>query len=150
MADIGFYHLTRTPLERALPQLMQKVVDSGARAVIRTGPGGRAEDVSLMLWTADPASFLPNGTERDGDAAEQPLWITPGEENPNGAEILVLVDGAEAFGLDSFRRCLDIFDGRDDASLAAARERWVRCRDAGHDLTYWQQGQRGGWERKTQ
>ena len=148
MAEIGFYHLSRTPLERALPQLMQKVLDSGARAVIRTESGERAEVLSNLLWTAEQGSFLPHGTARDGDAPEQPLWITPDDENPNGAAILVLVDGVEAADLDGFERCLDLFDGRSAASVSAARQRWARCRDAGHALTYWQQTPRGGWEKK--
>ncbi len=148
MTDIGFYHLSRTPLEQALPQLMQKVLDSGARAVIRTESGERAEFLSNLLWTADQGSFLAHGTARDGDAEEQPLWITPDEENPNSAGILVLVDGAEASDLAGFERCLDLFDGRNAASLSAARRRWAQCRDAGHSLTYWQQTPRGGWEKK--
>ncbi|MEK9645835.1 MAG: DNA polymerase III subunit chi, partial [Alphaproteobacteria bacterium] len=100
MTDISFYHLVHTPLERALPKLMEKVLESGARAVVRTGSSERAEAVSGALWTFDPASFLPHGTARDGSPEEQPIWITPDDENPNGANILVLTDGMQASGFD--------------------------------------------------
>ena len=148
MTEISFYHLLHTPLERALPKLVEKVLESGARAVIRTGSAERAEALSSALWTFDQDSFVPHGTVRDGNAAQQPVWITPDEENPNGADILVLTDGAAAAEIGGFRRCLEMFDGRDESAVAAARQRWADYKATDHELTYWQQTERGGWEKK--
>lgn len=148
MTDISFYHLIHTPLERALPKLIEKVLGSGARALVRTGSAERAEAVGAALWTYDPASFLPHGTARDGNAADQPVWITPDDENPNGATILVLTDGMNSTRIASYDRCLEMFDGRDAAAVAAARERWTGYKAEGHGLTYWQQTEAGGWEKK--
>ena len=77
MTEISFYHLLHTPLERALPRLMEKVLESGARAVIRTGSAQRAEALSDVLWTFEQNSFLPHGTATDGSPDKQPVWITP-------------------------------------------------------------------------
>ena len=66
---------------------------------------------------------------------------------PNGARFLFLLDGAESARLDLFDRVLDLFDGNDEAALAAARRRWGAAKAAGHALSYWQQGPRG-WEKK--
>ena len=148
MTDIGFYHLTRTGLDRALPKLLEKVLASGARAVVVTGSAERVEQLSTVLWTYDPASFLPHGTARDGEASVQPIWLTDHPENPNGAGIVVLTEGATVPDLDTYQRCLDLFDGRDEAAVAEARTRWTAARAAGHAVTYWQQNERGGWERK--
>ena len=148
MTEVSFYHLLHTPLDRALPKLIQKVLESGARAVIRTGSAERAEALSSVLWTFDQNSFLPHGTARDGNADRQPVWITPDDENPNGADILVLTDGATAGEITAWRRCLEMFDGRDDAAVAEARRRWSDYRAADHVLTYWQQTERGGWEKQ--
>ena len=148
MTEISFYHLLHTPLERALPKLIEKVLESGARAVIRTGSTERAEALSSELWTFDQDSFVPHGTARDGNAPLQPVWITPDEENPNGADILVLTDGAESAEVASYRRGLEMFDGRDEAAVADARRRWTAYKDAAHELTYWQQAEGGGWEKK--
>lgn len=148
MTEISFYHLLHTPLERALPKLVEKVLDSGARAVIRTGSPERAEMLSNALWTFDQASFVPHGTARDGNAAEQPVWITPEHENPNGADILILTDGAATPDFDGYRRCLEMFDGRDEDAVADARRRWLDYKSGDHDLTYWQQTEQGGWEKK--
>lgn len=148
MTEVSFYHLLHTPLERALPKLIEKVLESGARAVIRTGSAERAEALNSVLWTYDQDSFLPHGTARDGNAEEQPVWITPEDENPNGADILVLTDGAVAADISGYRRCLEMFDGRDETAVTDARRRWTDYKAANHALTYWQQTERGGWEKK--
>jgi DNA polymerase-3 subunit chi len=148
MTDIGFYHLTRTPLERALPRLLEKVVETGARAVVIAGSSDRVEALNSVLWTYDQGSFLPHGSARDGDAQEQPIWLTTADENPNGATVLVLAEGAQSAAVGTYARCLDMFDGNDANAVAAARERWRAYAAAGHVLTYWQQNVRGGWEKK--
>ncbi len=148
MTDIGFYHLTRSPLERALPRLLAKAHASGARVVVMAGSAERVEALDQMLWTHDPASFLPHGSARDGDVEAQPIYLTTEEENPNAATLLVCADGVEPGFLATFARCLDLCDGNDEEAVAAARARWTRLKDAGHDLTYWQQTAQGGWEKK--
>ena len=150
MAEVGFYHLLRTPLERALPKLLEKAVARGMRAVVATGSDERAEHLSGALWTYDPASFLPHGTAADGDPAGQPIYIADHVTNPNGAGVLVLTDGAEMGKSDAFERVIDMFDGRDEAAVAAARKRWQTMKAEGHSLTYWQQTDGGGWEQKAQ
>jgi len=149
MTDIGFYHLTGTPLERALPKLLEKVLESGKRAVVMAGSEERVEALTAMLWTYRQDSFLPHGSARDANPEAQPVWLTAREENPNGASILVLCDGAGSGGIAGFERCLEIFDGRDEAALAEARRRWKSYREAGHDVVYHQQTETGGWEQKT-
>lgn len=149
MTDVGFYHLTTTPLERALPKLLEKAVATGQRIVLMAGSDERVEALNALLWTYDPASFLPHGSARDGSAAEQPIWLTTKDENPNSAAILVLADGATSAHLKEYARCLDMFDGNDAEAVAKARARWSACKYEGHTLTYWQQNDRGGWEKKS-
>jgi len=147
MAEIGFYHLLATPLERALPRLLEQARTRGYRIVVRAASAERAEHLSALLWTYDEASFLPHGTARDGSPAGQPIWLSDRPENPNGAAMLVLVDGVEALDLGEFERCADLFDGNDAAAVESARERWRRAAAAGHALTYWQQTAKG-WEKQ--
>ena len=147
MAEIGFYHLLTTPLERALPRLLERARAQGYRIVVRAGSSERVEHLNTLLWTWDEASFLAHGSARDGNPASQPIWLSDGQDNPNGATMLVLLDGVEAEDVSSFARCADFFDGNDDAAVASARERWRRAAASGHTLTYWQQTA-AGWEKK--
>jgi DNA polymerase-3 subunit chi len=147
VSDIGFYHLVRSPLEKALPKLLERVLESGARAVVMAGSEERVESLASLLWTYHPNSFLPHGTARDGKPEQQPIWLTDRDENPNGATILVLTDGASSETVERYARCLEIFDGGDPDAVARARERWRIYKDAGHTLTYWQQTDTG-WAKK--
>lgn len=147
MTDIRFYHLTRRTLEQALPELLEKTLSRGWRAVVMTSSNERAEALAQHLWTYRPDGFLPHGTAKDGRADEQPVWITPLQENPNGASVLFLTDGASCAAAQSFEIACEVFDGNDEAALAAAREKWKIYKAAGHQLSYWQQGEQG-WSKE--
>ncbi len=147
MAEIGFYHLLTTPLDRALPRLLERARAQGYRIVVRAASADRLEHLNAVLWTYDESSFLPHGSARDGNAANQPIWLTDGDDNPNAATMLVLVDGAERSDLTPYARVADLFDGSDPDAVEAARDRWCRVKAAGHALTYWQQTG-AGWEKK--
>jgi DNA polymerase-3 subunit chi len=131
-----------------LPKLLERGLAAGFRIVVLAGSAERVEHLDAALWTYDDASFLPHGSRRDGRPERQPVWLTDSDENPNLADMLVLTDGAGSTRLAEYRRCLDLFDGNDEAALAAARERWRRAKEAGHALTYWQQTPAGGWAKK--
>lgn len=146
MTEVRFYHLRTTPLERALPQLLEKILARGDRAVVMAGSPERVAALDDALWTYNDRAFLPHGTARDGHAEEQPVWLTTAAENPNRANVLVLADGAAA-DVAGWTMVLDIFDGGSDAAVAAARERWKGHKATGHELTYWKQDDQGRWEK---
>ncbi len=61
MADIGFYHLTRTSLLAALPPLLGRTLAAGERALILSAP----EQISAIddaLWQSQNPDWLPHGT----------------------------------------------------------------------------------------
>ncbi len=147
MTEIRFYHLQRQRLEDALPALLEKGRERGYRIVVQAATQERVRALDALLWTYRPESFLAHGSAATGMAEEQPIWLTAAEECPNEADMLVLVEGAEA-DVARYALCCEMFDGLDEEAVAAARLRWTRYKDAGHALTYWQQGERGGWEKK--
>lgn len=147
MTDIGFYHLTRTGPDQALPQLLGRTLAAGERAVVLCPTPERVAALDDALWQCAEPDWLPHGTAADGDAPLQPIWLTMDDAVPNSARFLFLIDGAESRRLDDFTRVFDLFDGNDEAAVVAARLRWSAAKAAGHALTYWQQGPRG-WEKK--
>lgn len=149
MTEILFYHLERARLEAVLPELLEKTLERGWKAVVRAASRERAESLDALLWTYREDSFLPHAAG-GADGARQPVWITEGEEVPNGAEVLFLVDGAraEAQTIGAFARCVTIFDGADDEAVAAARAFWREAKAADHDTAYWRQSAGGKWEKQ--
>ncbi|MFC7050629.1 DNA polymerase III subunit chi [Emcibacter nanhaiensis] len=148
MTDISFYHLQRQSLNQALPKLLQKVLERGHRAVVITGNKEMMEELDQVLWSFDPASFLPHGSKGYKWADSQPVYISTEMENPNKADVLVLTDGCKMEDFDGFARVLEMFDGTDPEKVQAARERWTAYKSSGHTLTYWQQTEAGGWSQK--
>lgn len=150
MTEVWFYHLTMQPLERVLPVLLEKTVQRGWRGVVQTGAEERLSALDDLLWTYSDESFLAHGTARDGDSEIMPVYLTAGTENPNGAQARFLVHGADTSALvqDEYERVLILFDGNDDDQLQAARADWKRLKDAGFGVSYWQQSEAGGWDKK--
>ena len=68
MSDIGFYHLTRSTLEQALPQLLGRTLAAGERAVVVCGGPERVAALDAALWACAEPNWLPHGTPADGDA----------------------------------------------------------------------------------
>ncbi len=148
MSDVRFYHLTRSSLEAVLPVMLEKTLGRAQRAVVMAGSAERVESLNGLLWTYRDRGFLPHGSEKDGFAEDQPVWLTDRDENPNGAQVLFLADGAVSAKLADFEIGAVLFDGHDEAAVAAARTQWRDCKAAGHQVTYWQQNDAGGWEKK--
>ena len=146
MSEIGFYHLTRTGPDKALPQLLGRTLASGHRAVVLCGSAARVKTLDAALWEWPDPDWLPHGTVESGDPDLQPIWLTTEDEAPNGARFLFLIDGTNSARLASFDRVFDLFDGSYGAAVASGRERWRAAKAAGHVLTYWQQLARG-WEK---
>ena len=148
MTEVRFYHLTRTSLDQALPQMLEKTLERGQKAVVRAGSEARVEALSARLWTYHERSFLPHGSIKDGRAERQPVWLTVEDEAPNGAEVLFLTDGMATERLADYGLCAVLFDGRDEEAVGRARDQWKVFMDAGNDVTYWQQDDAGRWQQK--
>ena len=148
MTPVFFYHLERLPLESVLPKLLLASLEKGWRVVVQAGSDERAEALASLLWTFDDESFLPHGTKADGSTALQPIWLTAGDDNPNGASVRFFVDGAEVGEIDGLVRVVILFDGRDIEALERARTGWKRFRSEGREVTYWQQDENGRWHNR--
>ena len=154
MTEIWFYHLQRQPLERVLPNLIEKSLEKGWRVAVQARSEEWLDALDSWLWTYSDESFLAHGRARDGDFGLQPVYLTTGLENPNGAAFRLFIEGAEMApalaeaGAD-YARAVTLFDGNNAAELALARARWKELKDLGFAATYWQQGTNGRWEMKS-
>jgi DNA polymerase-3 subunit chi len=149
MTEVLFYHLQEQPIEKVLPNLLERSLERGWRAVVQAASEDRVDALDAHLWTFSDDSFLPHATDREATAAEQPVVLTVREHNPNGASVRFLIDGAPVpADAASYQRLVLLFDGGDPEAVAAARERWTAAKAQGFDVTYWQTDERGRWQRK--
>lgn len=147
MTEILFYHLEHQPLERVLPQLLEKTLERGWKAVVEVGGRERAEALDNVLWTYRDDSFLPHALAGTVGDAEQPVLLTTGQDNPNGADVRFFVDRAVPQTGEGYRRLVYIFSGHDPDAVTEARAAW-RALAPGNDVTYWQQGADGRWAKR--
>jgi len=149
MTEILFYHLKGQTPEQVLPALLQKSLDRGWRVIVQASSDERVEALDAHLWTWREDGFLPHGTWRDAVAAEQPILLTVNEENPNGAAVRFLVEGASMPpNAADYQRVVLLFDGEDPDAVEVARTRWHEAKIAGLEATYWQADENGRWKRQ--
>lgn len=118
------------------------------KAVVKVQSAAQMDDIDQALWAVDKASFLAHDTEKSKHKEYQPIYITTGEENPASADVLVLTDGATSEIFDGYKRVLEMFDGNNPTIVEQARARWASYKDDGHQLSYFQQTETGGWTKK--
>jgi len=148
VAEILFYHLERQTLEEVLPVLLEKTLQRGWRAVVQVSETSTRDHLDRHLWVYRKESFLPHAAVKDDFAARQPIWLTVGTDNPNGASVRFVAERAEPPDVASYERVVLLFSADDDAAVAAARAQWRPFKAAGHACTYWRQSSNGNWERK--
>ncbi|HQZ13985.1 MAG TPA: DNA polymerase III subunit chi [Devosia sp.] len=152
MTDVLFYHLEIHPLERVIPVLLEKTLERGWKAVVETTSRERAEALEVSLWTYRDESFLPHGvaTGQPTDAL-QPVLITAGNDNPNGANVRFFVDRAVPRETAGYDRIVFMFSGHDPDAMSEARLAWkAMSAIEGNAVTYWQQDSGGRWVRKAE
>src|SRR4051794_13207768 len=129
MTEIWFYHLQRGSLDDVLPFLLERALQRGWRAVVQGTSEERIGALDEHLWTYSDDSFLPHGSAHEGDPEMQPIFLTTGPENPNGARVRFLIEGADAAPIlareESYERLMLVFDGNDAEALARARQQWA-------------------------
>lgn len=140
--DVSFYQLLRTPLEKGLPKLIEKVYLTGLRANIICESIERVEALNTVLWTFSPGSFLPHGYQ--GDPKRQPIWLSTSTQNVNDAHVAVVTNGV-VLKDDIYERCIDIFDGNNPQEVQAARDRYRDYSLLGCKITFWKQDSDGNW-----
>jgi len=150
MPDVLFYHLENQPLEKVLPQLLEKTLERGWRAVVETSSPERAAALDATLWTFRDDSFLPHGIAGDAETdGEQPVLIVTDSGNANGANVRFYVDRAVPQSAQGYERIVFIFSGHDPDAVVEARGVWrTLAADKDNAVTYWQQDPGGRWVKK--
>jgi DNA polymerase-3 subunit chi len=151
--EIFFYQLMSKPLEKALPQLLERSVERGWNVVLQTRTQEKCVALNEHLWTYSDEGFLPHGMAQDGDPEFQPIYLTSGSENPNGAQIRFFVESAQILPAlsaseEPYERIVIMFDGNNEPELLDARAQWKALKDTGATLAYFQQTDEGRWEKK--
>ena len=58
----------------------------------------------------------------------------------------MITNGTIPANIETFEKCLDMFDGNVELELEKARKRWENYQKMGAKTTYWQQDAKGNWK----
>jgi DNA polymerase III subunit chi len=149
VAEVWFYHLTRSPVEVTLPQLLTRALGAGKRVAVRGPDRARLAMLDERLWLGPEDGFLPHGLSGGTQDADQPILLTDAPDLPNGATFLMSIDGAEVDAAEAaaLDRVFILFDGNDEVALTKARQQWRDLTGAGLGAVYWSE-EGGRWEKK--
>jgi DNA polymerase III subunit chi len=147
MVQVWFYHLERTPLISALPELLEKVIDKGWRAyVLGQGPE-TLNTLDQHLWTFKSEGFIGHGREHEAFAERQPVLLGESGKPVNDPQVLMSVSAMDLPELNAYKRVLILFEAQNQLHLDWARGQWKTYKAQNLDLAYWKQNEHGRWER---
>ena len=147
MGAAYFYHLTRQPLEVALPALLEKAYGAGWRVEVRGTSLERMQWLDDKLWLGSDDGFLAHGLSGSDTDAYQPILLTTNAEN--GFDCIMSIDGAQidAQEVSNSQRVCILFDGLDETAMQQARRQWKILTEAGCAAQYWSE-ESGRWQKK--
>lgn len=138
MTRIDFYFEAEDKLQVAC-RLSAKAAKQQLRVLIYAADVEQAHRMDKMLWTWQPAGFLPHCMTHSPLAAQTPVLITHDPEDTPHDEVLLNLHPAWPPAFSRFQRLVEIV-GRDAEDREAARGRFRFYRDRGyaiakHDLS---------------
>ncbi len=140
---VDFYQLSRGPVERELPPLARRVLETGERLLVVSADTAQLGRIDEGLW-AGKESFLAHGRAGEPHQERQPILLANELAPANGARFVALADGRWRDEAERFERVFLFFDL---ATIDDARATWRRLKDReGMERNYWQQ-QDKGWTR---
>jgi DNA polymerase III subunit chi len=140
-ARVDFYQLARDPVERVVPMLAAKALDSGARGRVAVNHQQSRAALSEALWAREQA-FLANGEAPGPHAERQPILLAAECAALNGAATVILADGEWRDPASAFDRAMLLF-AADQAG--AARQLWAALSQDGGERRIFKQDDSGRW-----
>ena len=145
--EYWFYHLEGSTLEAVLPGLLEKTRAKGWRALVKM-PEGQIKEMDDYLWSFREDSFLPHGRDDEPMSEQQPIVLSAQAETAAGFEAVFLLGGAKIEKMDGAERAMVMINGRSQEDVTRERARWKALKETDAKLSYYQQNERGGWEKK--
>lgn len=146
MTEVRFYHLTRMSVEKALPKLLEKMLEQKKRVLVIGESETYMETLNTLLWTYHPSSFLPHGTYKDSFSSEQPIFLGADFNTPNKASLCIILDGRIPSEPSRWEGIFDLFQGEDPLTIKKTKERWDQY--ASYTRSFFFQEDTGKWNKK--
>ncbi len=142
---VNFYKLQRDNFIKTICQLIEKAYDSEYKVLVKTNDNIHENEINRTLWTYSQKTFIPHGSSEDPLPNIHPVYITYLDENPNKANLKILIDNFEFFPTSSstgFEKLLYIF-AEDLTNLEESEKLYNKYIDNGFEVSYYVQESKG-------
>ncbi len=144
MTEFAFYKTSNFRVDETFYVLVQKALEKNLNSVVIFETKEALKDISIMLWSKKPESFLPHSIERDNLSNDSPIYLTTREENPNKSQIIFSPEGALVKKSKNWKRCIYIFDHDDNSSFDRLKEYYFLLENSKEKIELYEQN-KGNW-----
>ena len=144
MTEFAFYKTSNFRVDETFYVLVQKALEKNMNSVVIFETKEALKDISIMLWSKKPESFLPHSIERDNLSNDSPIYLTTREENPNKSQIIFSPEGALVKKSKNWKRCIYIFDHDDNSSFDRLKEYYFLLENSKEKIELYEQ-KKGNW-----
>tara|TARA_B100000953_G_scaffold197645_1_gene162877 strand:+ start:436 stop:891 length:456 start_codon:yes stop_codon:yes gene_type:complete len=144
LTEFAFYKTSNFRVDETFYVLVQKALEKNLNSVVIFETKEALKDISIMLWSKKPESFLPHSIERDNLSNDSPIYLTTREENPNKSQIIFSPEGALVKKSKNWKRCIYIFDHDDNSSFDRLKEYYFLLENSKEKIELYEQN-KGNW-----
>ncbi len=144
MTEFAFYKTSNFRVDETFYVLVQKALEKNLNSVVIFETKEALKDISIMLWSKKPETFLPHSIERDNLSNDSPIYLTTREENPNKSQIIFSPEGALVKKSKNWKRCIYIFDHDDNSSFDRLKEYYFLLENSKEKIELYEQN-KGNW-----
>ena len=134
MPRVEFIRLKKAEKARHLCELAEEYFRAGKRVLITVQDDNQGVTLDRFMWTWKKGSFIPHAYDNGAvDCFDEPVVITKGEHNPNGARVLIMGHPCTPGFVRQFDAAIDFAELYDEALANGSRRRFLQYREAGLD-----------------
>lgn len=132
MTRIEFIKLDRPERARVLCKLSEEFYLAGRRVLVKVQDDNQGVTLDRFMWTWKKGSFIPHVYQNGSlECHEEPVVIVANEENPNGAEVLLMGVPCSLEFIRHFKNVIDFAETFDEERLEVSRQRFKEYRENG-------------------
>jgi len=132
LTHIEFVKLNRPERARVLCELAEEFSTAGQRVLVMVQDDNQGVTLDRFMWIWKKGAFLPHVYQNGSvECHDEPVVIVAEEENPNGAQVLLMGAPCSMEFMRHFRHVVDFAEAFDEDRLEVSRERFKVYRQHG-------------------
>jgi DNA polymerase-3 subunit chi len=132
LTRVEFIKLNRPERARVLCDLAEEFYLAGQRVLVMVQDDNQGVTLDQFMWSWKKGAFVPHVYQNGSvECHDEPVVIVAEEENPNGAQVLLMGVTCSLEFARHFRHVIDFAEAFDDTRLEESRERFKIYRECG-------------------